>query len=158
MLVEVLIPLTLTIERVRHNEKMIPEKAQTITYSQYQVDAFKAALLMPNNASYLYEVISGGAEIEYGYVLTAEEEGKPVYEEIVRGKAEERYQRCQNARVQNVFGGVSSAGFEANDDMKQRCSGAATTVSIENLRENIYANLAKAALKVPSIKAVHNLN
>lgn len=150
--------LTLTIERVRHNEKTIPEQAQTITYSQYQVDAFKAALLMPDNASYLYDVISGGAEIEYGYVLTAEKEGKPVFEEIVRGKAEEKYQRCQNARIQNVFGGVSSARFEANDDMRQRCSGTTATVSIENVRENIYVQLARTALKVPSISAVHNLN
>jgi len=148
---------TLTIERVRHDERTLPERSQTITYAQSEVNLLAAALLMPRNASYLYEVISGGAEIEYGYVVTAAVEGKTFHDEVIRGKLEGEYRRCQNARIQNVFGGVSSAGFVANDDMQQRCSGP-SSASIDGLRNDEISKLVEGVLRVQPIKVVHELN
>jgi hypothetical protein len=148
---------TLTIERVRYEERTLPERSQTITYAAHEVNLVSAVLLMPRNASYIYEVISGGAEIEYGYVITAVVDNKTVHDEIVRGKVGGEYQRCQNQRIQNVFGGVSPAGFEANDDMRHRCSGPNSN-SIDELRSQVLLRLAEGVLKVPSIKAVHDLN
>ena len=46
---------TLVIERLRNDEKTLPERSQTITYAQHEVNLLSAALLMPRNASYLYE-------------------------------------------------------------------------------------------------------
>ncbi len=149
--------IALTIERVRNDEKVFPEQSQTITYAQHEVDTLNAVLLMPSNASYIYEVISGGAEIEYGYVVSAITDGKPIHDEIVRGKVGEKYRRCQNSRIQNVFGGTSSAGFVANDDMRRRCSGPSSS-SMEKLRQDILSKIVDGVLKVPSIKLVHDLN
>lgn len=149
--------ITLVIERVRNDEKTLPERSQTITYSQNEVNMVGAVLLMPRNASYLYEVISGGAEIEYGYVVSAFADGKSIYDEVIRGRVGGEYRRCQNARIQNVFGGVSSAGFVANDDMQKRCSGP-SSVSIQELRKDVFSKVVDSVLKVPPIMFVHELN
>lgn len=148
---------TLVIERVRNDEKILPERSQTITYAQHEVDTMKAVLLMPRNASFLYEIVSGGAEIEYGYVVTAITDEKTVYDEVVRGKVGGEYRRCQNSRIQNVFGGVSSAGFVANDDMQQRCAGPSSS-SIEELRRDVLTKVVDSVLKAPPIKVAHDLN
>ena len=148
---------TLVIERLRNDEKTLPERSQTITYAQHEVNLLSAVLLMPRNASYLYEVVSGGAEIEYGYVVSAVANGKPIYDEVIRGKVGGDYRRCQNARIQNVFGGVSSAGFVANDDMRHRCAGP-SSASIDELRKEIFSKVVDGVLKVPPIKVVHELN
>lgn len=149
--------VTLTVERVRYDEKTQPERSQTITYAQHEVSLIHAALFMPRNASYLYEVISGGAEIEYGYVVTALAEGKTIHDEVVRGKLGGEYRRCQNARIQNVFGGVTSAGFVANSHMEQTCAGQ-NAVSMDALRSEVFSKLVDGVLKVRPIKAVHDLN
>ena len=148
---------TLVIERLRNDEKTLPERSQTITYAQHEVNLLSAALLMPRNASYLYEVVSGGAEIEYGYAVSAVADGKTIYDEVIRGKVGGEYRRCQNARIQNVFGGVSSAGFVANDDMQQRCAGP-SSASIDELRKDVFSKVLDGVLKVPPIKVAHELN
>lgn len=148
---------TLVIERLRNDEKTLPERTQTITYSQGEVNFLASALLMPRNASYLYEVISGGAEIEYGYVVSASADGKAIYDEVIRGKVGGEYRRCQNARIQNVFGGVSSAGFVANDHMQQQCSGP-SSASIDELRKDVFSKVVDGVLKVAPIKVAHELN
>jgi hypothetical protein len=149
--------ITVIIERVRNDEKTLPERSETITYDQHEVNMLSAILLMPRNASYLYEIVSGGAEIEYGYVVSAFADGKSIYDEVIRGRVEGQYRRCQNARIQNVFGGVSSAGFAANNDMQQRCSGP-SSASIEKLREDVFSKVVDSVLMVPPIKVVHELN
>ena len=147
----------LVIERLRNDEKTLPERSQTITYAQHEVNTLSAALLMPRNASYLYEVVSGGAEIEYGYVVSAVADGKTIYDEVIRGKVGGEYRRCQNARIQNVFGGVSSAGFVANNHMQQRCAGP-SSASIDELRKDVFSKVVDGILKVPPIKVAHELN
>ena len=149
--------ITLVIERVRNDEKTIPERSETITYSQTEVDLLSAALLMPRNASYIYEVVSGGAEIEYGFVVTAMQDGKQIFDEVIRGKVSGQHRRCQNSRIQNVFGGVSSAGFIANDDMNRRCS-SSSQVTIDQLRKDVFSEVIQGVLKVPPIKATHEFN
>jgi len=149
---------TVVVERIRNDEKTIPERSQTITYAQHEVDIVAAALLMPKNASYIYEVVTGGAEIEYGYVITAMADGKITHEEVVRGKAGGESTRCQNARVQNVFGGVTSAGFSANDDMKRRCGGSSTPSSIDALRQEVLDKIVDGVLAVPAIKISNDVN
>lgn len=145
------------IERIRNDERILPERTQTITYSQGQVNFLSGALLMPRDASYLYDVISGGAEIEYGYVVDAISEGKTIYEKVIRGKVGGEYQRCQNARIQNVFGGVNPATFVANDDQKQRCSGPSAT-SLDQLRNEVLSKVVEGVREVPAIKAAESLN
>lgn len=149
--------LTVSVERIRHDERIRPESAQTITYSQHQVNLLGAALLMPQNASYLYELVSGGSEIDYGYVVTAYRGGTKIHDQVVRGKAGGDYARCQNPRIQNVFGGVSSAGFVANDDMNRRCTSTGA-VSMDRLRGEVLEKIVEEILRVQPIKTARELN
>lgn len=147
----------LVVEVVRNNERILPEQSQTITYAQYQVNLLSAALLMPKNASYHYEVITGGVEIEYGYIVRAYDGESLVYENVVRGTEQRKYSKCQNARIQNVFGGVSAASFIANNDMQSRCSGVGF-VSLDQVRKDIYKKIVDDILNIPIIRKVHKLN
>ena len=148
---------TVVVDRIRNDEKTIQDRTQTITYAQYEVDIVQAALFMPKNAAYIYDVITGGAEIEYGYVITAMVGGKVIHEEVVRGKAGGESSRCQNARIQNVFGGVTSAGFTANSDMQRRCSGSSSG-SIDVLRQEVLVKIVDGILTVPQIKIANDVN
>lgn len=148
---------TLVIERVRNDEKTFPERSRTITYAQHEVNLVSAALLMPRNASYLYDIVSSGAQIEYGYVISASLDGGATYEKVIRGKVGGESKRCQNARIQNVFGGITPADFVANDDMKRRCESEEVD-SIDELRKQVLSRVTDGVLMVPQIKAVHELN
>lgn len=149
--------LLLTVERIRHDEREQPERTQTVTYSWTDVNMVAAVLLMPKNASYLFEQVSGGAEIDYGYVVSWTFKPAERGETVVRGKVGGPYSRCQNRRIQNVFGGVSSADFVANDDMARRCSGR-QDVSMDSLRSEIIEKILDAVKEIPQIKNVDELN
>ncbi|WP_156919174.1 hypothetical protein [Azovibrio restrictus] len=149
--------ITVSVERIRHDEKVKPESTQTITYAQHEVNLLGAALLMPQNASYLYELVSGGAEIDYGYVVSAYRKGIKIHDQVVRGRVGGDYARCQNPRIQNVFGGVSSAGFVANEDMERRCS-TTRTVSMDRLRAEVQEKITEEILRVSPIKTARELN
>jgi hypothetical protein len=144
---------TIVVERLRHSEAALQDGTETIRYADYQVDALKAGLFMPRNASYIYEVITSGAAIEYGYVVTASTDGKQTYEEVVRGDERLESKRCQNARVQNAFGGTKPAGFVANDDMALRCAGD-NVDAIGTARSRVNRAIAAAIFRVPQIKKV----
>jgi hypothetical protein len=145
------------VDRVRYTEKEAPQATRTVTYSYGQVDILSAALLMPKNASYQFDLRTGGAEIEYGYVVSSWRDGKKLSEGVVRGKVGGEYRKCENARVINVFGGVSAAGFMANDDMRRACSGP-TTVSIEDLRGQVLEKITAEVHLIPEIERVHSMN
>jgi uncharacterized protein YceK len=149
--------LELTVERVRNDERTTPETTQTITYSYSDVNILSAALLMPKNASYLFELSKGGASIDYGYVIAAQRGHDSKVETVARGTVEYSYKKCQNARIQNVFGGVSRAEFTANDHMQQECSGRAQG-SLDDLRNQVMNRIVAQVLSIPAIKGVHEAN
>lgn len=146
-----------TVELLKNEEKILPEKTETVIYSQYDVNALQAALLMPKNASYLYEVTFGGAEIEYGYAISVIHKGKNIYNNIIRGRVDNKYQRCHNARIQNVFGGVTPANFTANDHMQKKCS-SNESVSIDSLRQEVFDKVADTILRVEPIRKIQLIN
>jgi hypothetical protein len=143
-------PLRITVEKVRQDERSVPESRETVTYAQYQVDIAYAVLLMPRNASYLYEISRSGATIDYGYVVTVEGTGSPRFEKLVRGTATAEQVHCSNARVQNVFGGVQGAEWVANPDMAARCRGG-NGKSLNDLREDILREVVNAAAQAPQL-------
>lgn len=149
--------LEIVVERVRSNEKEFPIVTRTVTYSNSQVDIFSAALLMPKNASYQFDMKSGGAEVEYGYVVSAWKGGSKLAENVVRGKVGGQFASCENARIVNVFGGVSSAGFTANNDMRTACSGA-TAVSLDDLRNQVLEKLSAEVRAIPQISVIDSMN
>ena len=150
--------LTVVIERLRYEERREPERSQTISYQQHEVNLLAAALLMPRNASYLYEHVSGISEIEYGYAVLASNASGVVADTVVRGKVGGPYSRCQHERIQNVFGGANRATFIANDDMQRRCSTSSAELSLDALRTQAQEKLVEALLQIPPLRAVDELN
>jgi hypothetical protein len=144
-------PLRITVEKVRQDEHTAPESHETVTYAQYQVDIGYAVLLMPRNASYIYDISRSGASIDYGYVVTVEEPSAQRFEKLVRGTATGEQIHCSNARVQNVFGGVQGADWVANSDMAARCHGG-NGKSVNELREEILREVVNAATQAPQLK------
>jgi hypothetical protein len=143
--------LQITVEKVRQDEHTVPESRETVTYAQHQVDIGYAVLLMPRNASYLYDISRSGSSIDYGYVVTVEGGGAPRFEKLVRGTATGEQVHCSNSRVQNVFGGVQGADWVANSDMAARCR-AGNGKSMNELREQILREVADAATQAPQLK------
>jgi hypothetical protein len=142
--------LSITVEKVRHEERVNPERHETVTYAQHQVDLGYALMMMPRNASYIYDIAASGASIDYGYVVTVEGGGSAKYETVVRGTASGEEIRCTNARVQNVFGGTQAATFVANQDMATRCNGG-NGKSMARLRADIYDAVVDAIRSAPQV-------
>ena len=146
----------ITIEKIRHSESIGQERTQTISYADYQVRRLEAVLMMPRNASYLFDLITNEISIDYGYSITYERNGVKISSELVRGNESHSNSRCQYQRIQNVFGGSQPAGFIANDDMQSKCSGYSK--NIDSLRNDIYLKISEKVLNIPDVKKVHNLN
>lgn len=146
----------ISIEKIRHSEVVGQERTQTISYADYQVDRMAAVLFMPRNASYLFDLVSNDVSIDYGYVISYQKNGQKISEEVVRGVDSHQNRRCQYKRIQNVFGGNQAADFDANDDMRSKCSGYQR--SVESMRTEIYNKIANKVLEIEDIKKVHAMN
>ena len=146
----------ISIEKIRHTEVTGQERTQTISYADYQVDRMAAVLLMPRNSSYLFDLVSNDISIDYGYIISYYKNGQKISEYVVKGVEAHENKRCQYKRIQNVFGGNQAAGFDANDDMKAKCSGSSK--SIESMRSEIYTKLVNGILEIDDVKKVHMMN
>lgn len=149
--------LVVKVERIRHEERRVPERSETITYKQHEVDTLKAVMLMPANASYLFEVVSGVTEISYGYAVSSTNGRSAPAEKIIRGKVGGSHSRCQNQRIQNVFGGTSAAGFIANDDMRLQCAGLPEQ-SMDDLNNQVLNKIVESILEIPAVRSVDEAN
>lgn len=146
--------IKVVIEKLRSDERQLPAQSQTVTYAQYDVDLMKAALLMPRNASYMYEWKSGGVELEYGYVIRVNQNDKILLDELVRGTLTEKFVSCDNPRIVNVFGGTTRADFVANSDMSSKCSGAtSSSPSIQDLKGRALTLLIDKIVSVEPLSA-----
>lgn len=148
--------LNLTIEKIRYREEPISRRSQTVSYPQYQVDLV-GAMLMPQNASYIYEVQSERAAIEFGYAVTAVKNEKIIFDKVTKGEISDTGTRCINMRIRNVFGGETAANFMANDDMKSRCSNSGSA-SMDSLRNQVINNILVEIKSIPVVARVHDQN
>jgi len=115
--------LTITVGKLQYEERPDQERKQTITYQQHEVNLLGAVLLMPRNASYMYEHVTGGLDVTSAFLIKIANSANLVVDKVFRERASRRYNHCENARIVNVFGGVQRAEFVANDDMARRCGG-----------------------------------
>jgi hypothetical protein len=130
----------LKIKKLRFNEHRIPERTETTTYDTYQVNLVGAVLLMPKNATYLFDRTTGGYEISYSFLVQLYKNEILLVSEKISGQEKKEYSFCNNARIRNVFGGVSPATFVANPHMQSMCT--SDTKSVDT--EEVYANVIKA--------------
>lgn len=144
--------INVTVEKLRAEDRQLPSQSQTVTYAQHDVDLLKAALLMPRNASYMYEWKTGGVELEYGYVIRLNQNGKVLLDELIRGTITEKFVSCDNPRIVNVFGGTTRADFVANSDMSSRCSGAtSSSPSAQDIKGRVLALLVDKIVSVETL-------
>lgn len=130
--------INITIEKARLEERQLPNTKQTITYAQHEVNLVSAVMLMPRNASYVFDYEKGGLELEYGYVLKIIQGCKILLDELIRGTLTKNFVSCSNQKVVNVFGGTTRADFTANSEMASMCSGATNSPpSIQQLRKQV---------------------
>jgi hypothetical protein len=146
--------VTVTVERLRYNENRMQDRTETITYRQYEVNLAGALLLMPQNASYLYEVTTSSGEIEYGFSVKAAQSGKLIADDLIRDRITYSNNKCSNARIQNVFGGVQRAEFVANDDMVRRCNASYLSRGMDDLRTEVYSRVTAKIGALPPIARV----
>ena len=135
--------LLIDVEKLQWDEHQDPERTQTISYQDYQVNLMAAVLLMPRNASYMYDLVSGGAELSYAIDVSISRNGTRVFNKLIRDRETRSYSFCRNARIQNVFGGVQAATFVANDHMQSQCSGNSSPVRARDLRERVIDGIAE---------------
>jgi hypothetical protein len=126
--------LNITVKRLQWDEKREPDRVTPIVYSQSDVNLFAAALLMPRNASYLYDLTTGGAEISYAFEVKIIGKGSAAQEELIRNRVSRTWNSCSNARIQNAFGGVQRADFVANQHMQQMCRSSGGPIGFDTLR------------------------
>ncbi len=119
----------------------VPPETQTIRYAQYEVNLLLGALLMPNNATYQYELMTGGAEIEYAFEVTVTSSTGST-EFLLRDRQREQWSHCSGARVVNVFGGAEPVTWNANADMTRRCGSSSPQISLSDIRKALAAKIA----------------
>lgn len=143
--------LHVTVNRLQWDQRSAIPQTQTIMYAQHQVDLLAAALLMPRNASYAYEVTTGGVELVYAFEIVTNLKGAKTTSKVYRGQVSRDWRTCANARIQNVFGGIQPASFAANDQMKQVCGGNRSVSTPEELRHEVINRLDKEIRAIPAI-------
>ncbi len=136
-------PIQVSVQKLQWDFSTQAESSQTISYAQHQVNLLGAVLLMPDNATYSYDLIKGGASLSYAFEVKGVGGDK-----LVRNSINRSHSRCQNARIVNVFGGVSPAEFVANDHMRTTCSGGGSPVDPDSMRREAMRAVADAVLQI----------
>lgn len=140
------------IAKLKYELRHEPERTQTIMYQQYQVNFLSAAFLMPKNATYQYEYVTGGTDLAYAFEIKASRDKIELADKLLRDSIGEMYGYCKNPRIQNVFGGIQPASFVSNDDMARRCNSNTSTVNEEELRDTVINRLAQEIQDIDAIK------
>ena len=143
----------MSVIRLQWSELQSTERTETTTYARYQVDVLKAALLMPDYSSYLFDRTTGEADIEYAFEVRAVSSDGVLLDRVIRDRITRNYAFCTNARIQNAIGGVQPAGFIANAHMAGLCSGDTARVRVSDLRGYVFDRLANEIAALPAIEA-----
>ena len=143
-----------TVSQLRWDASRLPDRTETVAYRDYEVNLLGALLLMPRNASYMFDRTTGGMELSYAFEITAWNGTAKVGDSLLRDKVSADYVQCSNARIQNVFGGVQRAEFIANDHMQAACSGRKSQPDQDELRRQAISRLADEVMALPVIKNV----
>ena len=141
-----------TLHKLRFREHELSERTETVRYAQHEVNMAGAVLLMPRNATYTYDVTTGGFSINYVFDVKLTRAGNELIQHKIEGKREEKYSYFSDAKIQNVFGGISPAGFVANADMQNRCSKNTHSVNEEAVYNKVLEGIATQILSLQPIK------
>lgn len=146
--------LNITLKRLQWEKISKPEKTQSVTYAQHEVYLLQA-LSMPKNASFLYDVSSGGVTFNYAFeVKMNDHTGKEVYSSVVREQISKDWRSCSNSRIKEVTGVIQPANFIANDKMQSVCSGALPPSNENWMRESALHAVVSSIYKAKPIEQI----
>lgn len=146
--------LRVMVARLRYEERPQAEARSTVSVGYNDVGTVRAALLMPRGATYLYDLVTSGAEIDYVYEVKATQGGAEVGASVLRDRARQDHRACANFRVQNVFGGVKPVDWYANDRMQADCAGGSAGTagaSMDAARKQVLEALAARVAALPPL-------
>ena len=143
--------MTVVLDALSAKERTIPSSTETIRYAQHEVNLISAALLMPRNATYMFDRVSGGIAVDYRFNIRISLEEENILSDRVNERKERIYINCTNQRIVNVFGGVSRADFIANQHMGNICSVGSMPSNPADLLDEIAEDIANVIVSSPKI-------
>ncbi len=148
------------IERLQWTLSPPNESVQTVQYASYNVNILASTLLMPRNATYVYELRTGNASLQYAFELKVQdrENKKVVFDDLIRGRESTSWHQCINPRIVNVFGGTQPASFMANAHMQQICGGSSSAPQQGAMERTAYGKLYRRIIAMqPFVRARERL-
>lgn len=143
--------LTIVIKELELTERSTPESTQTTVVDYYNVNIMAAVLLLPRNASVLFDVRRGGAALEFAYEIVVKVDDRIVETKLVRDRLGAEYHECSNMRFQNVFGGVGAFNLYPNPQVESFCRSGGSRVSPSSLKEKALDQLTRAIMDMKSV-------
>ncbi len=138
---------TVQVTQLAFDERQKSTPPQTVTIGYYQADAIYAALFMPKNSSFLYEVTETSVSVDWGYEVRvigkAGERSK-----ILRDSYEAKSVACSNPRVMNVFGGVSSPNGWPNQWAANQCNQEKRLRTPKDIKEDAFDKVADTIIEL----------
>jgi hypothetical protein len=138
---------TVVLRKHQYDFHQEPERTQTVAIPRHEVNLPSALLLMPRDSSYIYELTTGAAELEYAYEISLLVDGREITNTLLRDRVSKSYSFCTNRRVQNVFGGIEGADWTANATMAANCNSIQKPVRASTLREKLIEALGDGVIK-----------
>lgn len=145
--------LTVVIRELQLDERNTPPGTQTVVVDHSAVDIMTAVLLLPRNASVLFDVTKGESSLEYAYELILMVNGKPAGEKLLRDRTKENWHQCSNLRYQNVFGGVGALGVWPNQQVQSFCQSGQEPVSPAKLKSRAHQTIVNSILAFDPVAA-----
>lgn len=132
-----------SVDELEYREYSDDQPIRTVTVSYYQADPVYAALYMPKNASFLFDVREGRATVDWAYEVTVSTQEELIASDVIRGETLKSTHECLNPRVRNVFGGFNTVYDWPNQETKTYCGQSQTTVRPKDLRDDAIRQVAR---------------
>lgn len=125
-----------SVEELDYREQQDAPRTRTATVGYLQADPLYAVLAMPKNASFLFDVIEQDQRIEWRYEIRIRGL-KGERSKVLKDTETSSAHQCVNARIVNVFGGVSAPSGWPNAQTASYCTGNANLTSLHDVREKV---------------------
>lgn len=130
------------IAELQYTERAIPQTTRTVTIAYHETDLFYAVVQMPKNASFLYEVVEGGTQVDWAYEVSFTKDGQ-TRRKLIRDAVNETGYQCINPRIVNVFGGVIKSPGWPNKKTAEYCQNGTQAVAPTDVRNRIIKTIAQ---------------
>lgn len=135
--------IVVSVDELGYREYSDDQPIRTVTVGYHQADPVYAALYMPKNASFLFDVREGRATVDWAYEITLSSQDEVIASDVIRGETVRSTHECMNPRVRNVFGGFNTVYDWPNAQTKEYCNRSQSTVRPKDLRDDAIGQVAR---------------